>query len=53
MTIQDLIALATKRLSHLTQLRAAAEMLGDVNAMSVCDTDITETEATLSKLKAL
>ena len=51
MTIDDLIQLARRRLAHLTQLRASAEMLGDVNAVATLDADITETEATLNKLR--
>lgn len=53
MTIADLIALAVKRLVHLTQLKASAESLGDVATMAQLDSAITETEATVDKLRSL
>jgi hypothetical protein len=53
MTIDELIVLTTRHMANLMQLRAAAEMLGDVNAINSCDASIAETQLTLNKLRAL
>jgi ferritin-like metal-binding protein YciE len=45
--------LATKRLAHLTTLRTSAENIGDVHTLAVLEQNISETEATLEKLKSL
>lgn len=53
MTIDQLIQMAERRIAHLSESRIAAERIGDVDAVSRIDTDIAETQATLSKLRTL
>jgi hypothetical protein len=53
MTISQLVEMARKRLVHLTQLRAAAESLGDVTAEATFAAEIGDTELTLASLLTL
>jgi hypothetical protein len=53
MTIQQLIEMANRRIAYLGQARLSAERIGDVDAVTRIDTDIAETEATLTKLQTL
>lgn len=52
MTIEELIAMATARVTYLSQLRADATRTGDVQAVARADAEIAETQSTLSRLKA-
>jgi hypothetical protein len=51
--IEELITLVERRRAHLTQLKASAEMLGDLNSLTHLEEQIAETEATLAKLRSL
>lgn len=53
MTILELIALATKRLAHLSQQRSQAETIGDVTTMAQLDDVIAQTEDTVARLRTL
>jgi hypothetical protein len=53
MTIQTLIAMAQKRVVYLSQLRASAEALGDVEAEARYAEEIAQTEVTLASLLTL
>lgn len=53
MTVPELISLATNQLTHKSQLRTAAERLGDVAQLAQLDADIAETQATLDALRAI
>jgi hypothetical protein len=53
MTIAQLIEMAQKRLTYLSQLRASALSIGDVDAESRCAEEIAQTESTLAALLTL
>ena len=53
MTIPQLIQLAERRIAYLEQQKNAASLVGDVDTMTRCDADITETQNTLNALRAL
>jgi hypothetical protein len=53
MTISQLIELAEKRLAYLAFHRSAAASIGDVEAISRFDAEITTTEQTLASLRSI
>jgi hypothetical protein len=53
MTIAQLIEMAQKRLTYLSQLQSSAQSLGDVNAEARCAEEIAQTEVTLAALLTL
>lgn len=53
MTIPQLIDMTRRRLTHLTQLRASAEALGDITAEATFAAEISDTELTLASLLTL
>ncbi len=53
MTVEKLIEMATRRIAYLNEAKVSAERIGDVDAVTRIDTDIAETEATLTKLQTL
>ena len=53
MTIAQLIEMAQKRLTYLSQLRASAQSIGDVVAEARCAEEIAQTQSTLSALLTL
>jgi hypothetical protein len=53
MNITDLISIVQRRLVYLSQLRTSAENIGDLNQVSVIDTEMSEAQDTLNKLKTL
>lgn len=53
MTIGLLITMCQARLANLSQLRASAIALGDVDQLARVDAQIEETQTTLNKLLTL
>lgn len=53
MTIVELIIIVRNRLSTLGQQRGHAVAIGDVARVAALDTEIAETETTLSQLETL
>lgn len=53
MTVADLIILAQSRLSALNSARATAVSLGDIDRITALDSEIAQTEATLTQLRSL
>ena len=53
MNINDLILIVQRRLVHLSQLRTSAENIGDLNQVSVIDSEMAQAQDTLNKLKTL
>jgi hypothetical protein len=53
MTVDQLIVMAQRRIAHLNEARIASERIGDVDAVARIDSDIAETQATLTKLQTL
>jgi hypothetical protein len=53
MTIHQLIEMARKRLTYLSQLQSSALALGDVDAEARCAEEIAQTEVTLAALLTL
>ena len=53
MTIAQLIEMAQKRLTYLSQLQSSALALGDVDAEARCAEEIAQTQVTLAALLTL
>jgi hypothetical protein len=53
MTINDLINMCKARLVYLSQLRASAVSLGDINQVDKIDSEISSTQDTLNQLLTL
>lgn len=53
MNIQHIIAIVERRLVYLSQAKASAESLGDIERASAIDAEINETTSTLDQLKTL
>jgi len=53
MTIDTLIQLTTNKLSVLNEQKKYHTQMGDVNKIIELDTEISQTEITLEKLKSL
>jgi hypothetical protein len=53
MTIDELIKLASNKISHLQQQKSYAEHIGDINFVEALENEIFDTEATLLALKSL
>lgn len=53
MTIAELIQLAERRIAYLEQRKVAAEAIGDIDMMTRCEQDITQTQTTLNALRGL
>ncbi|GDX76010.1 hypothetical protein LBMAG41_10860 [Cyanobium sp.] len=53
MTIQGLIDLLTRRLTHCSQLRTVAANDGDVKRVTALDEEMAEVETTLSALQKI
>ncbi|MFN7185682.1 MAG: hypothetical protein ACK5VE_04870 [Alphaproteobacteria bacterium] len=53
MTIQQLIQLANRRISYLTEMRIAAERIGDADSIARYDAEIEQTQDTLNQLLTL
>jgi hypothetical protein len=51
MSINDLIIMCERQLTRLSQLRASAEALGDLQQVAAIDTQDAETRATLNLLR--
>lgn len=53
MTLADLIGVAENRLKHLTRQRETAQRIGDLQQINTIDTEVSETESTLTQLRSL
>jgi hypothetical protein len=53
MTVEDLMQMVSRRLVHLSQVRNAADALGDVARVAELDAEIAQTEQTLAQLRSL
>ena len=51
MKVEKLIIMAERRLAALYAARSAAELAGDVDSVTRADTEITEVQITLDKLR--
>lgn len=51
-TVEYLITMCERALSHLSSQKTAAEQLGDIARVSSLSDDIAKTEATLLRLRA-
>jgi ferritin-like metal-binding protein YciE len=50
-TVQNLEEMCKAQLSHLAQLRASAEKVGDVEQVTLLDEKLAQTQETLNKLQ--
>ena len=53
MTIAELIKACERRLTHLQSVRGSAVALGDVAQVDRLDTEISQTQETLNKLRTV
>lgn len=53
MTIPQLIQLAERRIAYLESVKSSAEKIGDVDAVIRADTEISEAQETLTKLRSI
>lgn len=53
MTIAELIRNCERRLTHLQSVRGSAVALGDMAQVDRVDTEISQTQDTLNKLRAI
>ena len=53
MALSEIIEIVTKRLDFLRSQRTSAVSVGDLNQVARLDTEITETSATLDRLRSL
>lgn len=53
MTIPDLIAMCERRLTNLQSVRGSAVVLGDIVQVARLDGEISETQATLNRLRTI
>lgn len=53
MKVEQLIQLAERRAAYLEAQKSASEGIGDVDAVIRADTELTEVQDTLAKLRAI
>lgn len=53
MKVEHLIQMAEKRIAYLENMKAAAELIGDIDSMIRAESEIVEVQLTLAKLKSI